>query len=116
MTVHATGAGTKPSDAVAGHKRRHAVDDLWTLPSGVMVEWRANSSSESRDDGDAWLLWQSALHRWSHDGYAERKTREDVEEQGEGNSYWLLTPPSLVAVLREGSWQPGPPHPSVYSN
>ena len=100
---------------MGGIKRRHAVDSLWALPAGAMVEWTSPVTATTADeegDGDAWLLWQGALHRWSHDGYAERKSRKDVEAQG-GSAFSLLTPPSLVAVLREGSWHPGPPHPSV---
>jgi hypothetical protein len=56
-------------------------------------------------DGQAWLVRGSSLHRWSPEGYAERIRRPG------GGQVTVLTPPSLVAVLRAG-YQPGV-HPSV---
>jgi hypothetical protein len=59
-------------------------------------------------DGHAWLVRGSSLHRWSPEGYVERKQRVAVGQ------VTVLTPPSLVEVLRAG-YQPGV-HSSVDSS
>jgi hypothetical protein len=54
-----------------------------------------------------WLVLDSLLVRWTAEGYAEKKALE-------GKRTTLLTPPSLVEVLRS-DWRPVVPllHPSV---
>ena len=78
-------------------QRRHeaALDDL---PDGAMVL-----------RGDApWLVRGDALRRWTPGGYTDRAPRPAGEEAV------LITPPSLVAILRAG-WEPAVPllHPSA---
>ena len=71
---------------------------LEKLPDGAFV---------LRDDV-AFLVLGSGLLRWSTDGYAERRARP-----GRGATT-LITPPSLVGILRSG-WQGDVPlvHPSA---
>jgi hypothetical protein len=59
-------------------------------------------------DGAAWLVRGGELLRWTAAGYAECTRRP------RGGQAVLITPPSLVAVLRTG-WQPLVPllHPSA---
>ena len=59
-------------------------------------------------DGEPWLVLGRELLRWTPAGYAERRPRPASERVA------LVTPPSLVAVLRAG-WQPLVPlfHPSA---
>jgi hypothetical protein len=59
-------------------------------------------------DHAPWLVLGSRLLEWTPAGYA-RRTPRPTREQAR-----LITPPSLVSVLR-GGWQPGVPllHPSV---
>jgi hypothetical protein len=59
-------------------------------------------------DGEAWLVLGAQLLRWTPAGYTERQRRP------RGESAVVITPPSLVAVLRTG-WQPLVPllHPSA---
>jgi hypothetical protein len=59
-------------------------------------------------DGGAWLVRGSWLYRWSPEGYVERTRRPT------GGQVTVLTPPSMVAVLRAG-YQPGV-HPSADSS
>ena len=47
-------------------------------------------------DGAPWLVRGDALLRWTPGGYAERA------ERPAGGRAELITPPSLVAVLRAG--------------
>jgi hypothetical protein len=74
--------------------RRHAARDL---PDGAFVE----------REGDAWLLHDGELLRWTPAGYAERVPRPD-------GSAAVITPPTLVDVLRAG-WSGAVPllHPSA---
>jgi hypothetical protein len=74
---------------------RAAFDDL---PDGAFV----------LEAGEAWLVRGSELLRWTPAGYGERRPRPRNERAV------VITPPSLVAVLRAG-WQPLVPllHPSV---
>jgi hypothetical protein len=63
-------------------------------------------------DGAPWLVRGAELARWTPGGYAERRPRE-----GEGtDAARLITPPSLVAILR-GGWSGAVPllHPSATS-
>jgi hypothetical protein len=78
--------------------QRHHRDRLDELPDGAFVV-RA---------GEPWLVLGSHLLRWTPAGYAERRSRPAREEA------IVVTPPSLVAVLRTG-WKPSVPllHPSV---
>ena len=78
--------------------RRHHDAPLSSLPDGAFVV----------RDGDAWLVLGRELLRWTPAGYAERRPRP---ARGVG---CVLTPPSLVAVLRSG-WEGAVPllHPSA---
>jgi hypothetical protein len=60
-------------------------------------------------DGAPWLVRGDALLRWSPAGYTERAARPAAGERA-----IAITPPSLVAVLREG-WAGAVPlvHPSA---
>lgn len=79
-------------------RRRHRVE-LDSLPDGAFVV----------EDGTAWLVLGSALLRWTPAGYSERRRRESGTAS-------LLTPPSVLDVLRAG-WEPAVPylHPSAGS-
>ena len=68
------------------------------LPDGAFV----------LQNGEAWLVLGAQLLRWTPAGYTERQPRPRRE------SAVVITPPSLVAVLRTG-WQPLVPllHPSA---
>jgi hypothetical protein len=59
-------------------------------------------------EGAPWLVLGSRLLRWTASGYAERNPRPSRQQAA------VITPPSLVAVLRAG-WQPLVPflHPSA---
>jgi hypothetical protein len=59
-------------------------------------------------DGDPWLVSGDELLRWSTDGYDARAARPA------GTRATVITPPSLLAVLRTG-WEPVVPllHPSA---
>ena len=72
-----------------------ALDDL---PDGTLV----------LRNGEPGLVFGSELLRWTAAGYAARETRPASEVAT------VLTPPSLVTVLRAG-WQPLVPllHPSA---
>jgi len=71
---------------------------LDTLPDGAFV----------REDDAAWLVLGRELLRWSPAGYVERVPRI------RGRKVSLITPPSLVAVLRSG-WESDLPllHPTA---
>lgn len=68
-----------------GLKRRHLVM-IDELPDGTMVE----------GDGYAWAIRGKHLLRWTFRGYQERLRRPV------GSKASVLTPPSIVAVLRAG--------------
>jgi hypothetical protein len=72
----------------ATRKQRHSEAALDELPDGAFV----------LEDGEPWLARGSELLRWNPGGYEARRPRH-------GGSATLLTPPSLVAVLRSG-WEP----------
>jgi hypothetical protein len=79
----------------AQRHRRAAVDDL---PDGAFVVW----------DGAPRLVLGEELLRWTRAGYAEPMPRPTGEQAP------VITPPSLVALLRSG-WKPLVPllHPSA---
>jgi hypothetical protein len=58
--------------------------------------------------GEPWLVLGSRLLRWTPAGYDERRARPRRERAS------VITPPSLLAVLRSG-WEPIVPlvHPSA---
>ena len=78
--------------------QRHHQAPLAELPDGAFV----------LREGAPWLVLGRDLLRWTAAGYVERRRRP------EGQLAQLITPPSLVAVLRSG-WQPLVPllHPSA---
>lgn len=85
--------------APGGARRRQAPVALSTLPDGTFV---------LGEDDAPWLVRGDALLRWAPGGYTERRRRPHVA------TVEPVTPPSLVALLREG-WQPLVPllHPSA---
>ena len=79
-------------------RQRHHRAPLDELPEGAFV-LRA---------GEPWLVLGSELIRWTPAGYAERRRRP------RGEDALLITPPSLVSILR-ADWQAAVPllHPSA---
>jgi hypothetical protein len=79
--------------------QRHHEAPLDELPDGAFV----------LREGAPWLVLGRDLLRWTAAGYFERRQRPARPQQAQ-----LITPPSLVAVLRSG-WQPLVPllHPSA---
>ena len=88
------------SERVAPDTRaqRHHAARLDDLPDGAFV----------LHEGEPWIVLGSEVARWTPAGYAERRPR------GTGEDATLITPPSLVAVLR-ANWRPVVPllHPST---
>jgi hypothetical protein len=82
--------------ATRAQQRRPA--ELDSLPDGAFV----------LDRGDPWLVLGDGLRRWTPAGYDTRRPRE------RGATVELITPPSLVEVLRTG-WDGAVPllHPSA---
>jgi hypothetical protein len=79
--------GARGADAIdarlhAERGRRHQADEL---PDGAFVE----------RDGEAWLVHRGALLRWTPAGYADRAPQPP-------GAATVITPPTLVAVLRAG--------------
>ena len=68
------------------------------LPEGAFV----------LEDGEPWLVLGGELARWTPEGYGERRPRR------RGGEATLITPPTLVDVLRSG-WRGSVPllHPSA---
>jgi hypothetical protein len=105
-TLHPAQAGADAIDhqlhgerlAPGTRDRRQSAASLDELPDGAFV----------LRDGTPWLVRGAELLRWTPAGYAARSPRP----AGEGAL--VITPPSLVAVLRSG-WEPLVPllHPSV---
>ena len=79
--------------------QRHHEAALDKLPDGAFV----------LRDGAAWLVLGAALLSWSAAGYGARASRPA------GERALLITPPSLVEILRAG-WEPLVPllHPSAH--
>jgi hypothetical protein len=95
--IHSQPVGADPIDAQLHSERlvpetrerrlhRAALDEL---PDGAFVA----------EDAVPWVVVGAELARWTPAGYSERRRRPS------GGDVSLLTPPSLVAVLRAG-WQP----------
>jgi hypothetical protein len=78
--------------------QRHHEAPLDELPDGAFVV----------RGGEPWLVLGSRLLRWTPAGYDERRARPRRERAS------VITPPSLLAVLRSG-WEPIVPlvHPSA---
>jgi hypothetical protein len=104
-----THPGQKGADAVdaqlhgerfepVARRQRHHEAELSELPDGAFVEC----------GGAAWLVRGSELLRWTAGGYADRRPRPGRA------SARVITPPSLLVVLRAG-WEPAVPllHPSA---
>ena len=70
-----------------GRAQHHHEARLDTLPDGAFV----------LRDGAPWIVVGSALGRWTPAGYADRVTRRSELAT-------VITPPSLVAILRSG-WE-----------
>jgi hypothetical protein len=90
---------TERWDAVS-RRQRHHVAPFDELPDGAFV---------LRDDGEPWLVMGWHLLRWTPEGYRGRSVRP------RGREATVITPPSLVEVLRT----PRAPlvpllHPSAY--
>ena len=83
----------------ATRTQRHHGAPAGTLPDGAFV----------LHDGEPWLAHGTGLRRWTPAGYTDRVPRPPAEEP-----VVVITPPSLVAVLRTG-WEPVIPlvHPSA---
>lgn len=98
-----------------GAKRTHPVDNIWNLPDGCMLTCSMQGNQGS--DAGAWLLWQDAIHRWSHHGYVgDHVVRADMASRVDMQTIRLLTPPSIVPLLEDAaSWHCGPPHESVFA-
>jgi hypothetical protein len=104
LELHPGSAGADAIDArlhgerVAGRERRLHRALVAELPDGAFV----------LEDGVPWLVRGHELLRWTATGYAERRARPA------GAPATLVTPPSLVEVLRRG-WSPVVPflHPSA---
>jgi hypothetical protein len=79
-------------------RQRHHPEPIDGLPDGAFVV----------REGEPWLVLGSQILRWTPGGYAERRPRPS------GETATVITPPSLVAVLRAG-WEPVVPflHPSA---
>jgi hypothetical protein len=73
-------------ERVAGRAQRHHDAALDDLPDGAFV----------LGDGAPWLVLGDALRRWSPGRYTERVARPA------GAHATVITPPSLVAILRAG--------------
>jgi hypothetical protein len=85
-------------ERLAGRAQRHHDAALAALPDGAFV----------LRGGAPWLVRGAELLRWTPAGYAERAARPS-----DGRAR-LITPPSLVAILRSG-WEGAVPllHPSA---
>jgi hypothetical protein len=69
-----------------GREQRHHEARLADLPAGALVF----------HDGRPWLVLRRELRQWTPAGYTERVQRR------RGETATVITPPSLVAVLRAG--------------
>jgi hypothetical protein len=91
--------GRLHAERLDGRAQRHHAARLADLPDGAFV----------LRDGAPWLVLGRELLRWTPAGYADRARRRGVDAT-------LITPPSLVAVLRR-EWNGVVPllHPSAGS-
>jgi hypothetical protein len=82
----------------ATRAQRHHTEPIGGLPDGAFIV----------RDGEPWLVLGSQILRWTPGGYGERRPRAHA------GGATVITPPSLVAVLRVG-WEPLVPflHPSA---
>jgi hypothetical protein len=71
----------------AQHRKRCYGELPSALPEGTFISL----------DGSAWLLWRGQLLEWSAAGYRAQRSIPPIS-----NSVEVLTPRSLVAVLRAG--------------
>jgi hypothetical protein len=71
----------------ANQRKRTYWEQLTKLPDGTFIHL----------DGSAWLLWHGLLLEWSAGGYRRRRPPLPASSPVE-----VLTPRSLVAVLRSG--------------
>ena len=104
--LHAGQAGADAIDAELHHQRVDPATrlqlrrpaELDSLPAGAFVLER----------GAPWLVLGDQLRRWTPSGYDISRTRD------RGTTVELITPPSLVEVLRTG-WEGAVPllHPSA---
>ena len=90
--------GQAGADAIDAQLHEERLAEPWegTAADGAFV----------LEDGEPWLVLGGGLLRWTPEGYAERKSRPSRVR--------LITPPSLVAVLRAG-WDGAVPllHPTA---
>lgn len=70
----------------AGGARRLYQDDIAALPDGVFIVQK----------GEAWLLWQAALHHWTPSGYDQRLPRPA------SGAVTVLTPQATVQTIAAG--------------
>lgn len=73
------------AERLEGKNKRVYRSEIAELPDGTYVA----------SDGDALLVWHGALHAWTDRGYLRRKPRRHGDVS-------VLTPPSIVAILRAG--------------
>ena len=94
--TRSTSASTRSGSTGRDERRLHDAR-LRELPDGAFV----------LEADEPWLVLGDELRRWTPSGYAERRPRT-------GGDAVLITPPSLVEVLRSG-WQGSVPllHPSA---
>ena len=77
-------------DRIEGRRaQRRFQSAVCGLPDGTFL-------ALPRESGEAWLLWQGKLRRWTHAGYVEA-IPPDTEVEVE-----VLTPRRTVEVLRAG--------------
>jgi hypothetical protein len=88
---------TERLDPGSNERRLHRAS-IGELPDGAFI----------LEDGEPWLVLGADLWSWTLSGYVERRPRLASREA------LVITPPSLLAVLRSG-WNPLVPliHPSV---
>ena len=74
------------NERLHGKKKRTYAETLGALPDGTYVAI----------DGTPHLIWNSALHEWSDGGYVGTRRLDG------GRTVEVLTPPSIVKILRAG--------------
>jgi len=97
VSAHGDSSGKLPSademderlqqDRLEGRRSKKTYQaDISTLPDGVFIAY----------DGEAWLLWQTALHHWTPGGYDQRLPRPGAE------IVTVLTPRATVNTIAAG--------------